>query len=40
MLSKRPPSYVALDHGHPELTGHFSQETQTFTAAYGTKPTK
>jgi hypothetical protein len=32
--------YIALYHKYPELTGRFSQATETFIAAYGTRPTK
>ena len=32
--------YIGFYRKHPELTGHFSQETETFIAAYGAKPTK
>lgn len=31
--------YIALYQTHPDLTGHFSQATETFIAAYGTRPT-
>jgi hypothetical protein len=42
-LFQEPPleffrRYIALYHEHPELGGRFSQETETFIAAYETKP--
>lgn len=30
--------YIALYREHPEIRGRFSQETETFIAAYGTRP--
>lgn len=42
-LFKEPPveffrRYIALYRKHPEIRGRFSRDTETFIAAYGTKP--
>ena len=44
-LFEEPPveffrRYIALYRKHPEIRGRFSQESETFVAAYGTKPSR